>query len=127
MVRRSRSGTWLVLEVAGEMDFEAGRSSMMSATTRASVVFDLHGVTSMDCSSLRVLQNAQRRACAAGGTLRLAAASRLLRILALTRLDRAFAKFDTVRDAISLPVTARRRSRGSRCHPERRGAHRALG
>ena len=30
----------------------------------------------------------------------------VLRILALTRLDLAFAKFDTVREAISLPVTA---------------------
>ena len=107
VVRRSRSGRWLVLEVAGEMDLEAGSLLDGVGDDPSFVVLDLHKVTFMDCSSVRVLQNAQRRARAAGGTLRLAAPSvAVLRILALTRLDRAFAKFDTVGDAISVPVAA---------------------
>ena len=107
VARRSRSSRWLVLEIAGEMDLEAGPLLDDLGDDPSFVVLDLHEVTFMDCSSLRVLQDALRRARAAGGTLRLAAASvPVLRILALTRLDRAFATFDTVRDAISLPVTA---------------------
>ena len=81
------------------------------------MVFDLQGVTFMDCSSLRVLQNAQHRALAAGGEMRLAAASeQVLRVLTLTRLDGAFPLFDSVRDATSRGVNpyrdpTRRRSR----------------
>jgi len=107
VVRRSTSGRWLVLEVAGELDLEAGSLLDDVGDDPSFVVLDLHEVTFMDCSSLRVLRDAQRRARAAAGTLRLAAASvPVLRILALTRLDRAFPTFDTVREAISLPVTA---------------------
>ena len=73
VVRRSTSRRWLVLEVTGEMDLEAGSLLDDVGDDPSFVVLDLHEVTFMDCSSLRVLRDAQRRARAAGGTLRLAA------------------------------------------------------
>ena len=108
VIRRTRSGRWLVLEIAGEMDIQAGPLLSDVGEDPCFVVFDLHGVTFMDCSSLRVLQNAQHRALAAGGAVRLAAASQqALRILKLTHLDRAFPLFDSVLDATSLPIVPR--------------------
>jgi hypothetical protein len=84
------------------------------------VVLDLHGVTFMDCSSLRALENLQQRARAAGGSLRLAAPSvQVLRILALTRMESAFPQFETVQMATSLAVTPRR-DHVPRLRPRRR-------
>ena len=106
VVRGTTSGRWLVLQITGEVDLEAGSLLDDVGDDPSFVVFDLEGVTFMDCSSLRVLGDVQRRARAAGGSLRLAAVSmQVLRLLALTRLDLAFAQFDTVREAISLPLT----------------------
>ena len=103
--RRTRSGRWLVLEIAGEMDIQAGPLLSDIGGDPSFVVFDLHGVAfKMDCSSLRVLQNAQHRVLAAGGSVRLAAASKqVLRVLALTHLERAFSLYDAVQDATSVP------------------------
>ena len=107
VVRRVRSGQWLVLAIAGEMDLQAGPLLSDVGDDPFFAVFDLQGVNFMDCSGLRVLQNAQRRALAAGGSVRLAAVSKqALRLLMLTRLDRAFPLFDSVRDATSLPLSA---------------------
>jgi anti-anti-sigma factor len=111
-----------VLEIAGEMDLQAGPLLSDVGDDPCFVVFDLQGVTFMDCSSLRVLQNTQHRALDAGGAVRLAAPSEhVLRILRLTRLEGAFPVFDSVRDATSRGVNpqcdpTRRRSRcpGSR-------------
>jgi hypothetical protein len=56
-----------------------------------------------------MLEDVQRRARAAGGSMRLAAVSvPALRMLALTRTERAFLQFDTVLDATSLALTAAR-------------------
>ena len=108
-VRRTASGRWQVFEVTGEMDLQVGPLLEDVGADPCFVVFDLHAVTFMDCSSLRALENVQRRARAAGGSLRLAAMStQVLRILALTRMDRAFPQFESVQEATSLPVTARR-------------------
>jgi anti-anti-sigma regulatory factor len=71
----------------------------------------------MDCSSLRVLQNAQHRALDSGGAVRLAAPSeQVLRVLTLTRLDGAFPLFDSVRDATTREVTPY-------CDPTRRSRY----
>ena len=106
VVRRTRSGRWLVLEIAGEMDLQVGPLLYDVGNDPCYVVFDLHRVTFMDCSSLRALQYVQRRALAADGSMRLAAMSvQVQRILALTRTDRAFPQFETVRDATSFRVT----------------------
>ena len=110
VVRRTRSGRWLVLEIAGEMDLQAGPFLSDLGDDPCFVVFDLHQVTFIDCSSLRVLQNAQHRASDAGGAMRLAAVSeQVMRVLTITRLDGAFHLFDSVRDATSLPLAPARR------------------
>ena len=109
VVRRKRSGRWQVLEIAGEMDLQMGPILADVGVDPCFVVLDLHGVTFMDCSSLRALENLQQRARAAGGSLRLAAPSvQVLRILALTRMESAFPQFETVQMATSLAVTPRR-------------------
>jgi anti-anti-sigma factor len=113
VVRRTRSGRWLVLEIAGEMDLQAGPFLSDVGDDPCCVVFDLHGVTFMDCSSLRVLQNVQGRALDAGGSMRVAAASQqVLRILTLTHLVRAFPLFDSVLEATSLPLAPAPRCEG---------------
>ena len=112
--RRTRSGRWLVLEIAGEMDIQAGPLLSDIGGDPSFVVFDLHGVTFMDCSSLRVLQNAQHRVLAAGGSVRLAAASKqVLRVLALTHLERAFSLYDWYRTP--RPCRPSRRPGSKRC------------
>jgi anti-anti-sigma factor len=109
VVRRKMSGRWQVLEIAGEMDIQMGPILADVGVDPCLVVLDLHGVTFMDCSSLRALENLQQRARAAGGSLRLAAPSvQVLRILALTRMESAFPQFETVQMATSLAVTPRR-------------------
>jgi anti-anti-sigma factor len=127
VVRRTMAGRWQVLEIAGEMDLQMGPILAEVGTDPCFVVLDLHGVTFMDCSSLRALENVQRRAQAAGGSMRLAAVStQVLRILALTRMEGAFPQFESVQMAASLPVTPRRdavprpRVRGTVRHPRRR-------
>jgi anti-anti-sigma factor len=111
VVRRKMSGRWQVLEIAGEMDLQLGPILADVGVDPCFVVLDLHGVTFMDCSSLRALENLQGRARAAGGSMRLAAPSvQVLRILALTRMEGAFPQFDTVQMATSLAVTPRRDS-----------------
>ena len=48
-VRRHRFGSWLVLEVEGEMDIQAAALvADVDGSESAFVVFDLHGVTFMD-------------------------------------------------------------------------------
>ncbi|HET9422717.1 MAG TPA: STAS domain-containing protein [Nocardioides sp.] len=108
-MRLTRAGRWQVVEIAGEMDLQVDPFLDGVGADPCFVVFDLRAVTFMDCSSLRALENVQRRARAAGGSMRLAAVStQVLRILALTRMDRAFPLFETVQAATSLAVTADR-------------------
>lgn len=101
------SDPWLVLEVRGEMDLQVGPMLSDVGTHPCFVVFDLQRVTFMDCSSLGVLENIQRRAVGAGGSVRLASASaQVVRILTLTGMSLAFPQFDTLRAATSLPLSA---------------------
>ena len=102
--RGTRSGAWLVVEVAGELDLQAVPLLDTLGTDPCFVVLDLHGVTFMDCSGVRALLEARRRAVTAGGSLHLAAPSRqVLSLLRLTHLGRALPVFDSVSDAMGRP------------------------
>jgi anti-anti-sigma factor len=95
----------LVVEVTGELDLQAVPLLDALGIDPCLVVLDLHGVTFMDCSGVRALLEARRRAVAAGGSLHLAAPSRhVLSLLTLTHLGRALPVFDSVSEAIATPV-----------------------
>ena len=103
--RCTRSGAWLVVEVAGELDLQAVPLLDTLGIDPCFVVLDLHGVTFMDCSGVRALLEARRRAVAAGGSLHLAAPSRhVVSLLRLTHLGRALPVFDSVSEAIATPL-----------------------
>lgn len=100
--RCTRSGAWLVVEVAGELDLQAVPLLDTLGTDPCFVVLDLQEVTFMDCSGVRALLEARRRAVAAGGSLHLAAPSQHVRtLLRLTHLGRALPVFDSVSEAIA--------------------------
>ena len=108
-VRRHRFGSWLVLEVEGEMDMQAAALvADVDGRESAFVVFDLHGVTFMDATGLRVMATMRRRAVAAGGCVRVVAPSgQARRLLMLSRSDRLFRVFGSVLEAVSTPVGPR--------------------
>ena len=102
--RCTRSGAWLVVEVAGELDLQAVPLLDTLGIDPCFVVLDLHGVTFMDCSGVRALLEARRRAVAAGGALHLASPSEhVVSLIRLTRLGRALPVFDSVSEAIAMP------------------------
>lgn len=123
--RCTRSGAWLVVEVAGELDLQAVPLLDTLGIDPCFVVLDLHGVTFMDCSGVRALLEARRRAVAAGGSVHLAAPSEHVRtLLRLTHLGRALPVFDSVSEAIATPVAdgGGEGHPGPRLvHPQRRG------
>lgn len=103
-LRYTTAGPWLVVQVVGELDLQAVPLLNTLGGEPHFVVLDLRGVTFMDCSGLRALENAQRGAVAAGGAMRLAAPSRhVLSLLQHTGLERAFPTFDTVSRATAAP------------------------
>lgn len=82
-----------VLEEALEAQLEAGASSL---------VVDFLGVTFLDSTGLSALVRAHRRCTAAGGRLALVMADpQLLRLLAVTGLDRLIPAFATVDAALA--------------------------
>ena len=104
-MRCTSSGAWLVVEVAGDLDLQA--VPLLDAIGRdpCFVVLELREVTFIDCSGIRALLDARRRAVAAGGVVHLAAPSRHVRsLLELTHLGRAFPAFDSVPEAIAEPL-----------------------
>lgn len=104
-MRCTSSGAWLVVEVAGELDLQAVPLLDELGSDPCLVVLDLHEVTFMDCSGVRALLDARRRAGAAGGAVRLAAPSRhVRRLLELTHLGRAVPTFDSVSEALAEPL-----------------------
>ena len=105
-VRHHRFGSWVVLEIEGEMDIQlASAIDELSGRHWAFVVFDLHEVTFMDATGLRVMAEMQRQAVASGGCVRVAAPSRQARrLLELAGSDRALRVFDSVRQAVTTPL-----------------------
>lgn len=96
-----------VISVIGEIDIctaPAMHAYLLEAGTGIrdngrDLVVDLSAVTFMDASGLTVLLRAEHRVRPAGGHLRLAAPTeRIIRLLAITRLDLYFALYPT-RDA----------------------------
>ena len=112
-VRQTRSGRWLVLQINGEMDIQADPLlAYLVDRDFSHVVFELHGVTFMDASGLRVLSEAQRHAAASHGGVRLVAPSRCVRkILTLSGADQEFRVYDTMQEAVSKPVDETGRDR----------------
>lgn len=117
----TRSGPWLVVAVAGELDLQAVPLLEALGDDPRFVALDMHGVTFMDCSGLHALVNARSRAVAAGGSVHVAAPSRqVVRLLRLTGLERAFPAFDTVSEATALPLDVNGARTGPRlAHPRR--------
>lgn len=82
-----------ILEDALDAQFEAGSRS---------VVVDFLGVTFLDSTGLNALVRAHRRCASAAGRLGLVMADpQLLRLLAITGLDRLIPTFATVEDALA--------------------------
>jgi anti-sigma B factor antagonist len=98
----SERGTLAVLALRGEVDVSTAprlRQGLVELATegRASVVVDLSGVEFLDSTGLGVLVSGLRRFRLLGGDLMLAGAQpRILRVLEITRLDRAFDVYDSV-------------------------------
>lgn len=104
-VRTRPSGAWSIVVVQGEMDVLAEPLVREVLADEATcVVFDLHAVTFLDASGLRVLLGVRRRAVEVGGRVRLVAPSGpVRRLLALTGTDRLFLTLDTVEAAVTTP------------------------
>jgi anti-anti-sigma factor len=76
---------------------------MMQGSIRPEL--EMHGVTFIDGSGLRVLAGAQRRAVASSGGVRLVATSPCVRpLLVLAGAGEKFRVFDTVHQALSKPL-----------------------
>jgi anti-sigma B factor antagonist len=107
-VRRHRSGRWTVVEVEGEMDIQTlPLVADLPGRNATHVLFELHGVTFLDASGLGMMVDSQRRALEGGGCVRVVAPSRQVRrLLMLTGSDRTFLLFDSLDEAVSVPVDA---------------------
>lgn len=100
-LRRYESGSWSVIEAAGEIDIQvAPLMRRLLSDEPSHVVFDLHEVSFMDASGLAVLASAWRVAKSAGGSVRLVCPSeRVLKVLKVTQFDRVLPIYDSVGEA----------------------------
>jgi anti-sigma B factor antagonist len=101
---RREQGPWRVLEVRGEVDAYSApqlREALREMDGReARLLVDLNGVDFMDSSGLGVLIGALKRAREQRGELALVCTGQsLLRLLAITGLDRVFTILDSVEAA----------------------------
>jgi anti-sigma B factor antagonist len=91
------SGSPLVVEIRGEIDIQSApglRDELLQVIRRygPQVTLDLAGVTFMDCAGVNVLLATRRRAQLEEGSVRVVRASpRVLRMISLLGLERAFA------------------------------------
>ena len=92
-----RSDSPLVVEIPGEIDIQSApglRDELLRVIRRygAQLALDLTGVTFMDCAGLNVLLATRRRARLEEGSVRVIRASpRVLRMISLLGLEKAFA------------------------------------
>jgi anti-sigma B factor antagonist len=105
-VRSHPGGCWTVVVVVGEVDVRAlPLLANLVGRDASRVVFDLREVSFMDARGLGTMVEAQRRARAAGGCVRLVAPSRSVRrVMALTGCDRIFQTFGSLPEAMSAPL-----------------------
>ncbi len=98
---------WAVVSVSGEVDLATApglreRLQALIAEGKARLVIDLDDVGFLDSTALGVLIGALRRARSAGGDVRLVASTpRVTKVLEITRLDQAFAIFDSADAAVA--------------------------
>jgi anti-sigma B factor antagonist len=98
-------GDLTVLTVAGEVDLYTAprlkeRLSELTGSGRSRLAVDLQGVEFMDSTGLGVLIGALKRCKEAGGTLALVGPREpVVKVLAITGLDKVFSIGDTVEDA----------------------------
>jgi anti-sigma B factor antagonist len=104
---------WRVVQVTGEIDVHTGptlRDHLLSALAQGEpdLIIDLAEVSFLDSSGLGVLVTAHKRARAAEGELRLASCQpSVATIFQITALDRAFAIYSTVDEALQAPRSPR--------------------
>jgi anti-anti-sigma factor len=96
-----------LVKAAGAFD-AAGAEALKAAllagveSAEAAVIVDMRAAESIGAAGLWVLMIAHRTARAAGKTLAVAAPTALVReILAISRIDRVFPVYDTVREALA--------------------------
>ena len=107
------------LDMATAPDLREDLLSRLSPDTRV-LIIDLSGVSFCDAAGLAILVGTLRRATMLGITLRLAAPGPMTaKMLSITGLDRAFAVFPTLADALIPPTPAGRPSLPIRRHRER--------
>lgn len=98
-------GAWTVVGVRGEVDLYTAprlkeRLADLSAHGKSQVAVDLQGVEFMDSTGLGVLIGALKRSREAGGTLSLIAPREpVVKVLAITGLDKVFPIHASVEDA----------------------------
>src|SRR3712207_158744 len=104
-VQANTSGTCLVVQVSGEMDYQTvsffrGRIGEEIARSQGRVVLDLSAVSFCDSAGLSVLLWAWRRAEGAGSVLVLACVPpNLRRMLSMTGVDGVLRVYDTLAEA----------------------------
>lgn len=105
-VHLQTSGPWKIIVIQGEMDIVVlPLLPDLRGGVDARAVFDLGGVTFMDCCALGALIRRQRRIASSGGWMRLVArAGPVLRLLQLTGTSDLFSTFDTLDRALHAPV-----------------------
>lgn len=97
---------YVVVELRGELDLSNAsglRARLMEvlAGESASLILDLSGLAFMDSTGVSVLVAAERRAIELGGTISLAGAQKVVaRVLRVTSMDKHFATFGTVEEAV---------------------------
>jgi anti-anti-sigma factor len=105
-VRNQTLGGCLIVRLVGELDVATApviREHLLGqlALGQTRIVIDMGRVPFVDSTGLSAMIVAQHEATARGGGVRLACAHRsVLRVFQITRLDRLFALYDDVCDAL---------------------------
>lgn len=106
-VRQYQLGCWSVVELAGDVDVQsASVLRPLSPAGGVDVVFDLRGVTFMDCAGLRAVLSTCRAVQSAGGWVRVVVSSHAVRkLFMLSRADHEVSLFDSLAEALFAPVS----------------------
>jgi anti-sigma B factor antagonist len=106
-IGREQEGDAVVVAVRGDLDLDGGENlraalrEAMDEDPARRIVVDLEGVDFMDSAGIGVLVGGRERARGNDGDLVLVATGRgVLRVLALTGLDRVFEIFSGRREAL---------------------------
>lgn len=109
-ITSAERGDLTVVSVGGEIDVYTAPSLRETldehvAAGRTHLVVDLEGVSFMDSTGLGVLVGRLKLVRAQNGSLRLVCSSeRILKVFAITGLDKVFQIFPTVDEAVTAPA-----------------------